>query len=228
MSSFIIVTFGICVMLVFAPLSGGLMNGKPLEYKITTTWDNQTVDAKQVVTLNLSSAPEGLAIDIHCPFHNEKLPSAKSGRFSRLFDFEGVALFFLSSSTLNYLELQFGPGGHYLAYYLNGVRDVRNDSVIISNYEASINKEDDTWTGRAIIPTDVFPAGVDSFNAFSLHGKNPKQYMALYPVPFNASQVPNMHNIASYRPIDLSKLIEVKESIVPKVHISSGNSLLPC
>lgn len=49
-------------------------------------------------------------------------------------------------------------------------------------YTATISEETNRWVGEAVVPYSYFPAGVDKFNAFAIHGSDPNRvYEALYP-----------------------------------------------
>ena len=83
----------------------------------------------------------------------------------------------------DYLELEFGPHGQHLGLILHGVRNAIQHSFPMQ-YEAHIDRDSKTWTGKAIVPKKYFPGHVNKFNAYAIDGpEEPKNYKALYPVP---------------------------------------------
>ncbi len=113
-------------------------------YLIKTTWDNQAI-AHPPVSLSLEKSNQSLIINIQAPFFNSpgKPIEPTDGRAFNLWDYEGnltifrefkakhafnylslikvVEAFFLNDAG-QYLELEFGPYGHYLVLLLGGVR----------------------------------------------------------------------------------------------------------
>ena len=53
---------------------------------------------------------------VQAKFYNDARPDAQPGYLMGLWDYEVVELFLLNSQTEEYLELEFGPHGHYLAW----------------------------------------------------------------------------------------------------------------
>ena len=124
---------------------------------------------------------------------NEKIQitvhNTSSGEaFYGLWDYEVAEVFFLSDhcdKTPDYLELEFGPHGQHLGLYLHGVRNAIKHSFPIE-YEAQINKEEKSWTGKAKIPKEYFPPKVNKMNAYAINNgqaEGERIYKALYPAP---------------------------------------------
>ena len=61
------------------------------------------------------------------------------GAYYRLWDYEVVEIFFLSSKDNMYLEVEFGPHGHHLGLLLNGRQKCIKHSFPI-DYKAEIGK----------------------------------------------------------------------------------------
>jgi len=58
-------------------------------------------------------------------------------------------------------------------------------------YDATI--EGSTWKGEAIIPWEYFPPDTNQFNAYAIHGTDPRRvYEALYPVPSGKFTEPDL------------------------------------
>ena len=128
--------------------------------------------------------------------------------FYGLWDYEVAEVFFLADNkcdgTPDYLELEFGPHGQHLGLYLHGVRKAIKHSFPIE-YEAQIDKENGSWTGKAKIPKEYFPPGVNKMNAYAINGPSDGRiYKALYPVPGPQA---DYHRLEFFVPFD-AKFIE--------------------
>ena len=151
-----------------------------------------------------------LGVYVQAPYYNDPDPPAPVGRFESLWEYEVVQVFFLGEHDC-YLELMFGPKGHYVAYYLEGVRNVVNKTLDLRSYSASIDGK--VWSGRALIPTDYFPPLLDKFNAFAIHGKNEsRQYLALFPATKDTADGPDFHKMQFFQPLNLTNWISVRSS----------------
>ena len=65
---------------------------------------------------------------------------------------------------------------------LNGVKKTIRHSLPLDF--TVIQKTEEEWQGRAIIPADYLPPNVTRVNAYAIHGSDPNRtYEALYPVP---------------------------------------------
>ena len=60
------------------------------------------------------------------------------GSYYQLWDYEVVELFFLNSKTGRYLELEFGPHGHYLVLLLAGQGNCIKHGLELADYRAQI------------------------------------------------------------------------------------------
>jgi len=163
---------------------------------IDQTWDGGPIDAAEQVRLSLSRYDGGLQVAVDAPFHGDPSPSTPPGRCDRLWEFE-VSELFLVGKAERYLELEFGPHGHYLALQLEGRRQIVNDALAI-DYRASI--EDGRWSGLAQVPAALLPATLCRWNAFAIHGGgNARQYLAAHAL---AGAKPDFHQIDRFPEID--------------------------
>ena len=82
-----------------------------------------------------------------------------------LWDYEVAEVFFLNSSTEEYLELEFGPHRHFLALKFKGPRNgVQTDKKFEFEYQAVIAEK--KWIGIAKIPLSLFPENFDRYNCY--------------------------------------------------------------
>ncbi len=109
-----------------------------------------------------------------------------------------VELFLLGEDN-QYLELEFGPHGHYLALYLIGPRNcVRTDM----NLEFVAEIVGSRWRGSAKVPVHLLPPRLDRANGYAIRGVGPqRQYMAAEAVP---GPQPDFHRLQYFRPIELT------------------------
>ena len=102
---------------------------------------------------------------VKAKFFNDPAPKEPTGSLMGLWDYEVAEVFFLNQSTQKYLELEFGPHGHYLGLKFQGSRNqIEKDAVINFEYNSIIS--DGFWTGLAEVPLELFPEDFDSFNCY--------------------------------------------------------------
>ena len=158
--------------------------------------------------LSSSDDRDSVLIYIDAPFFNNTPPSlTPPGPFSNLWDYEVVELFFLSSSTNRYIELEFSPHGHYLVILLTDRRKIFKDLLPLPKYSVEYPSSN-RWIGHAIIPRIHLPAHIDRFNAYAIHGeKDNRTYESLYSAP-NDTDHPDFHRLELFQPLNMSLLID--------------------
>ena len=109
-----------------------------------------------------------LEVELKSPFFENKPPEAAAGYLMGLWDYEVVEIFFLNSKTEEYLELEFGPHGHFLALKFKGERkQIEDNEKFEFEYKAQIDKNEKTWTAKAIIPLNLLPNNVNKYNCYA-------------------------------------------------------------
>jgi hypothetical protein len=94
-----------------------------------------------------------------------------------------------------YLELEFGPHGHYLVLRLHGCRNVVDQGLPL-NYASRRNG--DVWAGSADVPLSWLPPGPLRINAFAIHGVGPeRRYLAWKP---SGGLRPDFHVLEVFAP----------------------------
>lgn len=167
-----------------------------LSLAIECRWDGRPIDASERVGLALERCDRGLTIAIDAPFHGDPAPATPPGRCERLWEFEVVELFLVGEAE-RYLELEFGPHGHYLALKLAGRRNVTDASFALE-YRASIAAG--RWRGQALVSRELLPERVSRCNAFAIHGTHPhRRYLAAHPL---AGAEPDFHRIDDYPEVE--------------------------
>ncbi len=174
---------------------------KKMSFSITKTWDNQLIAANAKIDFHMEfknnhkQELKDLVIKVWAPFYNDPpIPAnASEGSMDKLWEYE-VAEVFLLGSDDHYLEIELGPKGQYLLLQLHGYRNVTKYPLFIDYYKAKI--EDNRWTGEAHIPGIYMPPDLHKFNAYAIHGTDPKrQYLSLFPTPYGKYKDPDFHRL---------------------------------
>ena len=185
-----------------------------MKFTIEHRWNSHPITDHRPVEITLSSTndKDHLLIEINAPFFNDSAPKSSSppGPYPELWNYEVVELFFLSSSTNHYLELEFSPHGHYLVLLLTDRRKIFKQLLPLPFYQVEFPSKD-RWIGRAHIPRSLFPAHVDRFNAYAIHGENDQRtYESLYPANPNDEQA-DFHRLEYFRALNFDSLLTVGE-----------------
>jgi hypothetical protein len=160
--------------------------------EIDRLWNGDPALPGERVRLQLDETDHLLDVRIDAPLHGDPAPGTPPGRCDGLWDFEVVELFLVGPGD-RYLELEFGPGGHWLALELNGVRRIAHHDVPITY---SVTHEGAGWCGRASIARGRLPDPILSWNAFAIHGSGDRRrYLAASPVP---GDEPDFHRIDAF------------------------------
>lgn len=185
-----------------------------MKFTIEHRWNSQPItDHRPVeITLSPTNDKEHLLIEINAPFFNDPAPKSSSppGPYPELWNYEVVELFFLSSSSNHYLELEFSPHGHYLVLLLTDRRKMLKQLLPLPFYQVEFPSKD-CWIGRAHIPRSLFPAHVDRFNAYAIHGENDQRtYESLYPASGKHEQA-DFHRLEYFRALNFDSLLTLAE-----------------
>lgn len=168
---------------------------KSTSLEIAHTWDGVPVGADERVSLELRFDAATLEVRVDAPFHGDPAPPAPPGSLDGLWEFEVVELFLLGEDR-RYLELEFGPFGHYLVLELGGPRQVRRRGlplVFASERDAG------RWTGCASVPTGLLPPSLRAANAYAMHGQGVgRRHLACHPVP---GVEPDFHQLECFGPL---------------------------
>ena len=160
---------------------------------------------------------------------------SKGEAYNHLWDYEVVELFFLSSSTGLYLEVEFGPHGQHLGLLLNNKKECLSHSFAL-DYQTELLpgmsylkktrplvflycifiSEQGLWKGTVQLPLEYFPPKVDKFNAYSIHGTEPNRtYKSLYAVP---GPHPDFHRVVYFQSFNLIQNNELSDFWKSKIN----------
>ena len=186
-----------------------------MKFTIENLWNSPPITDHRPVEITLSSTvdKDHLLVEIDAPFFNDPPPpnsSTQHGPYPELWNYEVVELFFLSSSTNHYLELEFSPHGHYLVLLLTARRKIFKQLLPLPFYQVQFPSKD-RWIGRTHIPRSLFPGHVDQFNAYAIHGENDhRTYESLYPASADHEQA-DFHRLEYFRALNFHSLLPVSE-----------------
>ena len=188
----------------FGPIRGML---RPVDILIDHDWRGAPARANEGVSIALSRASahatSDLLVQIDAPFHNDKPPTSAAGPAPRLWNFEVVELFLLGGG-LRYLELEFGPHGHWLALELEGVRNVVRSENSEQAVQFGAERSEKRWRGTARVDVSLLPAGLSRLNAYAIHGADlERRYLAAFASPGSS---PDFHSLEYFRPFDWDAL----------------------
>jgi hypothetical protein len=111
---------------------------------------------------------------------------------------------------IHYIELEFSPRGHYLVLLLIEQRKVLKEMLPLPDYHVE-RPSSNRWIGRVHVPRAHFPARVDRFNAYAIHGQgNNRTYEALYPAP-PGSDKPDFHRLELFQPLNFELFLNQTE-----------------
>ncbi|MCB9740612.1 MAG: hypothetical protein H6747_15215 [Deltaproteobacteria bacterium] len=162
---------------------------------IAATWDRRPLSADAHSHLVLRWEATTLLLQIEAPFAGDPAPTQPAGSTPRLWEHEVVELMLLGADA-RYLELEFGPHGHYLALRLDGVRTIVEEGMAL-DFHAEI--EGDRWRGEARVPRAWLPDDLRAANAFRIAGTGAdRSYQAAFPAGGDA---PDFHRLEAFAPL---------------------------
>jgi len=175
-------------------------------YVISKQWDGKATGHDSIV-VTLIPHRKGLIMKVNAPFFNDPgNPGGEVGEpFPGLWDYEVVEAFFLSDDGNKYLEVELSPHGQHIVLLLNGSASELVKMSLPLDFDRIIY-DDGSWYGKAVIPAHYFPAGVNKFNAFAIHGSGEKRmYEALYPAEYGKHDAPNFHRLEYFKKAEFAR-----------------------
>lgn len=147
---------------------------------IDRLWNGEEAMASERAEVRFTLEPSGLWVEIEARFHGDPVPALPPGPVDGLWDYEVVELF-LANDSGHYLELEFGPHGHYLALQFSGVRQLQRRDIPLS-YQTTIKGAG--WQGKAQAQASCLPNQLNRVNAYAIHGLGQRRrYLAAHAVP---------------------------------------------
>jgi len=163
-------------------------------FEIGGTWDGGPLLPGEHARIDLTLG-EPVQVELEATAYGDPPPRSPAGRCDGLWNHEVVELFLLGSDA-RYLELEFGPHGHWLALRLEGRRRLVVSDLAL-DYAAQ--REGDRWTACARFPSALLPPEPTAANAYAIHGPaQARRHLAWRPVPGNG---PDFHRLEHFAPL---------------------------
>ncbi len=171
---------------------------------IERDWEGRLLpEADRALVMALLVTDE-LVVTFDAPYFGDPPPPSAAGSTPRLWEHEVVELF-IADEREHYIELEFGPHGHYLALELRGVRSIVQQGMPLV-YQARIELASAPPAGRsgpigryrgtARVPMSYLPLPPARGNAYSIHGASDSRcYHAHAAVPGDR---PDFHQLECF------------------------------
>lgn len=160
--------------------------------RVRHTWDGQRVGDAEAVNVRLGVSAGCLVITVDAPAHGDPAPPHAPGSTPALWEHEVVEVMLLGDDD-RYIEVELGPGGHYLVLSLHGRRNVERQGMAI---DYRVERRGSRWAGIARLPAAWLPPGLDRVNAYAIHGVGPaRRYLAWRPP---RGPRPDFHRLSAF------------------------------
>ena len=167
-------------------------------FEVRSSWDGRPLQPDEYARIDLRLG-DAIEVEIEATDYGDPAPMQPVGRCDGLWNFEVVELFLLGRDD-EYLELEFGPHGHYLALRLAGRRQVVANDLPV---EYAVERRANRWHGRARARIGDLPADLVAANAYAIHGQGEsRRYLAWQPVPGPA---PDFHRLDRFGALPLAR-----------------------
>jgi hypothetical protein len=164
-----------------------------LYFTINKTWNGEPAPEALHTEVWLTERDRGLEIRVHAPVYpNQRLPEAPhDSRVNGLWEYDVVEVFLVGADG-KYLEVELGPGGHWLVLGFDGVRQRSSDYADLKPDHRNSSAVEGTWQSIITIPWELVPRPLARLNAFVIAGG---EHLAMSPVPGAA---PDFHQPAAF------------------------------
>jgi hypothetical protein len=168
-----------------------------MDFEIHRSWDGHPALPEERARVRVERTADPLQVTIDAPWHGDPPPDGPAGSKDGLWQHEVVELFLVGRAQ-TYLELEFGPHGHYLVLLLEGVR---RPKAVGLQLDFAVERMGDRWRGVARVPREYLPPGPYTANAYAIHGHaEGRRYLACTPVP---GPQPDFHRLEVFPAVDL-------------------------
>lgn len=177
------------------------MTALTLHIPITASWRGESLGDGTRVDVKLSTTDTHLCVEITAPYYDNPAPDHAPGSTPKLWEHEVVECFILGEDA-RYLEMEFGPHGHYLLLDLHGERRLLAQGMRCE-YEAHISQDRRSWVGVASVPIALLPPSPSHYNAYAIHTvAHIKRHMARF--PNHQDDAPNFHRLDTFGALNTS------------------------
>ena len=163
------------------------MTDEDVFFRISKTWDGLEVADEDWLYVDVKFSANEISILIDAPLHNDPKPPNDPGPTHGLWNYEVVEIFLVGDDG-QYLELEFGPHGHYLMLWLAEPRKVVERKL---SCRYAVSQSGARWRGEVYVPRAHAPIHIQRYNAFAISGSgNSRRYLAWHPMP---GEKPDFH-----------------------------------
>ena len=167
-------------------------------FDVAHSWNGAALPPAMHTHWTLHVTPAALQIEWDAPYNGDPAPNAPPGSTPKLWEHEVVELMLLGDDE-RYLELEFGPHGHYLVLQLQGVRGVKSQG---SALHLHVRIEGPRWRGSVRVPNDLIPRGWSKLNAFRIAGVGSHRQYAAH--KGSDAPIPDFHRLDCF--VDLASI----------------------
>ena len=158
-------------------------------------WSGRKLSPSRETRIRLVLQENSLLLEWRAPNLNNRSPRETPGALWKLWEHDVVEMFFASTAE-RYLEVEFGPYGHYLGLQMKGVRAPVTKLLPIRF--SITGKNDAWWSGKADIPLSFLPRPVLTWNAYTIYTEDGiRRYCALAP----GEGSPDFHQLSCFQPL---------------------------
>lgn len=149
---------------------------------INTLWDGSPAEDNEWAEVTFAQTPTGMSIEVAARYYGDPAPIHAPGQTDGLWNYEVVELF-VANEDGEYLEIEIGPHGNYLALYFSGIRNlVRRDIALFCQTTICGSQ----WKGMAHANQCFLPLNISRANAYAIHGQGTsRRFLAASPLPGN-------------------------------------------
>jgi hypothetical protein len=135
-------------------------------FEIQRTWAGELLAPSDWGWVQLDTHADTLEVCWDAPWRDEPNPNVPTGECMDLWRYQAVEVFLAGPDGPGYLELEFGPAGHWLAFEFSAYRcllERRN----VHSYTWQVGQV--RWTGRAVLLEVPLLTRVSRGNAHFVH-----------------------------------------------------------
>lgn len=170
-----------------------------LETEVAWTWDGGRLSPENAAHVSLRIQGSQAVFAVDAQYHRDPLPDAPAGPLWGLWEHEVVELF-VATSPREYVELELGPHGHWIALSFQGVR---NAIACPCPSRSWARVEAERWRGELHVPASLV-RDASTFNACSIHGVGAQRvYASSTPLP---GEQPDFHQPDHFSRIEWSSI----------------------
>ncbi|MDP2106916.1 MAG: hypothetical protein Q8J76_13050 [Desulfobulbaceae bacterium] len=170
-------------------------SSKHLILPIDRLWDGSIADADEQAKVVFALTPSGMNVEVTARFHGDPAPNQPVGQTDGLWNYEVVELF-VANEKDEYLELEIGPHGHYLALLFSGKRLLTRQDIVVF---CQTTIDGALWRATAHVPQSCLPHNLSRANAYAIHGREGgRRFLAAFPL---SGTQPDFHQLNFFKPL---------------------------